>query len=120
LDTSTSEDIISIITLCKCPRPAQENAIDVERRVSAMIPDSSGAKHHVYSFLEVLLGKGVNGGLVDEYIELLLSNNRKSISLIKHHFFQYGDVGLSQSTEIIPDGLCRRVFILYYVFFTQP
>jgi hypothetical protein len=74
-----------------------------------MIPDESGAKHHVYSFLEVLLGKGVNGGLVDDYIEVLLQNNNKSIGLIKHHFFQYGDVGLGRSSALIPDVVCKRV-----------
>lgn len=82
------------------------------RYVSKLIPDEPTDKHYVYSYLELIFGKGVNGGMVDNYIELLLQNaTNNPICLVNHHFFQYKDVGLTDATETIPDTLFSRVSI---------
>jgi hypothetical protein len=88
----------------------QETANDVKSNIACLIPDESTDKHFIYSYLELILGKGVNGGLVDDYISLLLENAKnKSIGLIQHHYFEYKDVGLKEEANNIPDALFSRV-----------
>ncbi len=85
----------------------------VKNYIVREIPDLCTDKHYVYSYIEVLLGKGVNGGVVDDYIHLLLQNaGNKSIGLVQHHFFEYGDVGIRHAQPQLPDALFVRVSCL--------
>jgi hypothetical protein len=82
--------------------------------VASLIPDDRAERSYIYSYVEVLFGRGVNGALVDDYIELLLQATKKNVGIgqgighVKHHFYQYSDVGASTGV-VLPELQYHRV-----------
>jgi hypothetical protein len=85
----------------------------VQTSLVSMLPHNPLDKHMVYSYLETLFGAGINGGLIDDYISIMLSGRDKQVDHINYHLFEYGDVGLKRNTMRIPHGCCRKVRNIY-------